>query len=137
MPRLWNAKRRVCRSLTAWTRPRRAGRQEPVTQSQQMSQMAEMTRALAQQRTEGFQTTLRQVHKISGLTQPQALTVITQLEQAEIVTINHNIGDAFESVIILSSNAESLLEDASQAANEAVGAQTADPEQNPADKAAA
>ena len=110
---------------------------KPVAQSKQMSQMVQMTKALARHRAEGNITTLRQLHKICELTQPQALTVVTELEQAGIVTIDHNISDAFESVIRLDHDAEQLLSETLERLIETANRKATTSDSDASDKAAA
>ncbi|MEP3421194.1 MAG: hypothetical protein ABJN35_05640 [Erythrobacter sp.] len=69
-----------------------------------------MAKALIRHHLEGYETTLRQLHKISDMSQPEALTVIAQLENSGIIAIDHNIGDAFESVVIVDADAQSRLD---------------------------
>ncbi|MHA7818262.1 MAG: hypothetical protein ACX930_01305 [Erythrobacter sp.] len=76
--------------------------------------MAEMTAAIYRREVSGERTTLRQLHRIAELGQPEALTVIAALEQAGIVGIERNVGDAFESTISLSEAARSRLDRASK-----------------------
>lgn len=63
--------------------------------------MAQMTSLIHLRELRGMTTTLRQLHQISDLDQPEALTLIAHLEAARIVTIERNLGDAFESTIAL------------------------------------
>ncbi len=49
----------------------------------------------------GEETTLRQIHKFSGLDQPQALNLVAQLEREGVVEIERNLNDAFESIVSL------------------------------------
>lgn len=76
--------------------------------------MAEMTAAIHSRELEGETTTLRQLHHIAELTQPEALTVVDQLEQAGIVDIDHNVGDRFESTISLSESTRRRLDRATK-----------------------
>ncbi len=130
-------KSRVCQTLANWRRPRETARAGETPQTKQMSQMAQMTDALTRHRAAGFETTLRQLHKICDLTQPQALSLLTQMEEAGIVTIDRNLGDAFESVIRLNKNALDMLHAADQFADESAAQQTDQPNSNPSSKAAA
>lgn len=63
--------------------------------------MAAMTSAIHGREITGQTTTLRQLHRIAELTQPEALTVVAKLERAGLVEIDHNVGDRFESTISL------------------------------------
>ncbi len=49
----------------------------------------------------GITTTLRHLHKISDLTQSQALKVVSKLEQEGLVRIDDDTKDAFESVVTI------------------------------------
>ncbi|WP_152434559.1 hypothetical protein [Erythrobacter sp. THAF29] len=49
----------------------------------------------------GEATTLRQLHKITQLTQPEALKVVAELERANLLSIEHDVHDALESTVIL------------------------------------
>lgn len=130
-------KSRVCQRLANWRRPRETARQGDAPQTKQMSQMAQMIDALTRHRAAGYETTLRQLHKICDLTQPQALSLLTQMEQAGIVTIDRNLGDAFESVINLNENAQDMLHAADQLSDQSADQQTDQTKPAPSSKAAA
>lgn len=72
-------------------------------------EMAEVARVIHERHSNGLTTTLRQLHKISSLSQPQALTLIHELERVGIVQIESNVGDAFESTITITENALQAL----------------------------
>lgn len=104
MIRLRNVKRRVCRTLSDWMRGR------AVVRDTGAMDMPEITTAIHLRQRAGHVTTLRQLHKVCELTQPEALTVIAELEHAGIVLIEHNVADAFESTVSLTEEARLRLE---------------------------
>lgn len=71
--------------------------------------MAKVTSAVHIRETAGHVTTLRQMHKICDLEQPEALSVVAELERAGILVIERNLGDAFESAVMLSEDAKRRL----------------------------
>ena len=99
MFRMRKAKSAACARVIGWI----TGRDEARDLS--AVQMAQMTSAIHLRAVRGETTTLRQLHKISDLGQPQALTVIAELERAGVVLIDRNLSDAFESVVSLSDEA--------------------------------
>ncbi len=104
MIRLRNAKARICGHFSALRRAK------PDAHDSMNVRMAQLTSAVHQRQISGISTTLRQVHKISGLSQPEALNIVAELERAKIVVINRNTADAFESTIILSEEARTRLD---------------------------
>ena len=74
--------------------------------------MAQITSAIHARTIRGEGTTLRQLHKISNLEQPQALNVVTELERSGVVQIDRNMSDAFESLVSLTEDAKSRLDEA-------------------------
>lgn len=105
MLRFRKAKARICRRFSVF-----GGKQSAQPHQHISVSMAQVTSAVHQRQMAGMVTTLRQLHTISGLSQPEALTVIAQLEKAGIVIISHNLGDAFESSIRLSEDAQQRLD---------------------------
>ena len=57
--------------------------------------------AIYDRETAGLATTLRHLHKISDLTQSEALKAVSKLEQEGLVTIEDDTKDAFESVVTI------------------------------------
>ncbi len=106
MVRLRNAKARVCKRFSAFRRSRSDGNAARQTTT---VRMAQVTTAVHQRQMAGMATTLRQLHRISELSQPEALTVIADLERAGIVEINRNLADAFESTITLTEESRRRL----------------------------
>ncbi len=104
MPNLRNAKLRVCSRLSAWKRGRAT-----VKHTATMN-MTQMISALHSRQLAGRVTSLRQLHKICDLSQPEALTAITELEDAGIVLIKRNVADAFESTVVLTQDARERLD---------------------------
>ena len=72
--------------------------------------LAQIASAIHARTARGEVTTLRQLHKISDLDQPQALNVVAELERAGVVLIDRNLSDAFESVVKLSDEAQERLD---------------------------
>lgn len=89
------AKSRVFNRVAQWFAGSAAAHDEAAVR------MAEMAAVLHSRETGGEVTTLRQLHKIAELTQPEALTIVDRLERAGLVEIAHNVGDRFESTISL------------------------------------
>lgn len=85
----------LCRKVSAWNR--RNNQPHDLF----AARMALVTSALHYREAAGQTTSLRQVHKIAGISQPDALNIIAQLENAGIVSLEDNIGDTFESLIRL------------------------------------
>lgn len=75
--------------------------------------MAELVQVLRTRELAGSTTTLRQLHKVSDLTQPEALRVVAALEKAGLVVVEHDLADAFESLVTLDPKARRRLEKAS------------------------
>ncbi|MFU7528882.1 hypothetical protein [Qipengyuania sp. ASV99] len=92
--RLFSANRGECSAVAAGIAP----------------DMVEVATAIQSRQAGGHATTLRQLHTISSLSQPQALTLIRALERAGIVHIESNLGDAFESTITLTEKAQRWLD---------------------------
>lgn len=61
----------------------------------------EIVQALKAREAAGTVTTLRQLHTVTGLNQPEALSLANHLERDGVVRIDRNLGDAFESLIVL------------------------------------
>ena len=87
------------RRLVLWLR----GQQNDATGAEEIAiaDAAVVIDAILKRERAGEPTTLRQLHKASQLTQPQALRVLGELERAGLVVIERNNVDAFESVITL------------------------------------
>ncbi|MEL6530101.1 MAG: hypothetical protein AAFQ27_09065 [Pseudomonadota bacterium] len=68
-----------------------------ITPPQDHAQM--MARAIYLREADGIVTTLRHLHKISELTQSEALKAVSKLENEGLVTIGDDTTDAFESVV--------------------------------------
>jgi len=58
---------------------------------------------------QGLTTTLRHLHKISDLTQSEALKAVSNLEHAGLVVVSHDTNDAFESVVSLTPGTRARL----------------------------
>lgn len=108
MSRSRAAKSRVFNRVAQWFAGPAATRDETAVR------MAEMAAALHSRETGGETTTLRQLHKIAELTQPEALTIVDRLERAGLVAIDHNVGDRFESTISLTERTRRRLDRASK-----------------------
>jgi len=104
MFRFRKAKSVACARVAGWV----SGRDK--TQDLMATRMAKVTSVVYSRAVCGEQTTLRQLHKISDLAQPQALNVVAELERAGVVLIERNLSDAFESVISLSDEAKARLD---------------------------
>ena len=104
MIRLRNLKARIYHHFSALRRAK------PAVHDGMSVRMAQVASAVHQRELIGASTTLRQVHKISGLSQPEALNIVAELERAQIVVIDRNTADAFESTIILSEEARRRLD---------------------------
>ena len=76
--------------------------------------MAEVTAAIHLRELGGLSTTLRQLHKITEMSQPEALGLIRRLENAGIVRIEGNLADAFESTVFLTGEARRRMDRAAQ-----------------------
>ena len=85
----------LCQKAAAWKR------RNAVSHDVFAARMALVTSALHYREAAGQTTSLRQVHKIAGLSQPEALNIIAQLESAGVVSLEDNISDTFESLIHL------------------------------------
>ena len=103
MLRLRNALKRVSRRLMNWA-------EEATEKTEELPvRMAQVTSAIHARELAGDTTSLRQLHKVTQLSQPEALSLVNQLEQAGIVVIEENLSDAFESKIHLSGKARLRL----------------------------
>lgn len=71
--------------------------------------MTRLASAIHTRQLSGEKTTLRQLHTICDMDQPQALAALAQMRLAEIVTVEQNVSDEFESLVILSDDASELL----------------------------
>ena len=60
-----------------------------------------VARAIHARAVAGEATTLRQLHKITHLTQPEALRAVAELERADLLSIEHDVNDALESKVLL------------------------------------
>lgn len=100
------------RALLSYIHDRFAsGSTSPVTRSKDAAlEMAALTTALHSRELSGKRTTLRQLHHIAELTQPEALALVDRLERSDIVSIDRNIADAFESIITLSDDTRRRLD---------------------------
>lgn len=85
--------------------PSRPKQSDPVA-----ARMAQLTSAIYARECEGEETTLRQLHKISDLSQPEALNTVSALERAGIVKIDTSLTDAFESLVVLTEDAKAGLQ---------------------------
>ncbi|BDI61071.1 hypothetical protein [Qipengyuania nanhaisediminis] len=83
---------------------KRAGMNE--TEPQAPAHLSALAEVIHERMLADQPTTLRQLHKISDLSQPQALGVMAELERAGIIRIERNMADAFESVITLTPRAQ-------------------------------
>lgn len=82
-------------------------------QEKSADKMAVMMSAIHLREMSGQSTTLRQLHQISEMPQPEALNLIDRLQKAGIVEITTNLGDAFESQITLNDATRRRLDRAS------------------------
>jgi len=72
-----------------------------------IERMTQMTSTLLKRQRNGATTSLRQLHAVCELEQPEALLTLAELRTAGIVSITENASDEFESLIQL--NEEGLL----------------------------
>jgi DNA-binding MarR family transcriptional regulator len=66
--------------------------------------------AIRQRESEGLQTRLVELHGITGLTQPEALSAVARLERLGIVEIEPNHANTFESLVALTDDVRWRLE---------------------------
>lgn len=71
--------------------------------------MQQLTAAIYIRETRGDVTTIRQLHAIAGLTQPEALLALGRLQQRGSVHIEHNLYDAFASEVTLTQTARAWI----------------------------
>ena len=71
--------------------------------------MTRLASAIHTRQLSGEKTTLRQLHTICEMEQQQALAVLAQMRMAKIVSIEQNVSDEFESLVILSEDASLRL----------------------------
>lgn len=74
-------------------------------QSEEVERLARMTLTIHSRQRAGKQTSLRQLHTITDLSQPEALAIVAQLERAQVVSIERDMADAFESKVTMSDQA--------------------------------
>lgn len=75
--------------------------------------MAIMLSAIHFREMQGQTTTLRQLHQISEMPQPEALSLVDKLQKSGIVEIETNLGDAFESRVTLNGDTRKRMNRAS------------------------
>nr|WP_298927697.1 hypothetical protein [uncultured Erythrobacter sp.] len=73
---------------------------------------ATIARAIHLRANTGQSTSLRQLNKITDISQSRALKALNELERMEMVTIDQNIHDEFESTITLNDEIRSNLDKA-------------------------
>lgn len=69
-----------------------------------------LTSAIHLRESAGQTTTLRHLHKISDLSQSEALKAIAELENSGLVNVSNNTHDAFESEVSLSQEMRDRIE---------------------------
>lgn len=86
----------MCRKIAAMSRS------DPGIEDTGYSVQAALARAIHLRAGEGLKTNLRQLHKITDLPQSDALRAVRKLERLELITIEQNIHDEWQSTITLS-----------------------------------
>ena len=74
--------------------------------------MRELVLAIRNRELNGQTTSLRQLHNICDMTQQQALAVLSQMCIANIASIEQNVSDEFESLVVLSEDAVDRIAEA-------------------------
>ncbi len=74
-----------------------------------IARMTQVTSAIHQRQLGGQTTSLRQLHKICNLDQSEALSVLAQLRNAELVSVEQNMVDEFESLVVVNEDASRRL----------------------------
>ncbi len=67
----------------------------------QLVRAAMLADAISVRESQGQTTSLRQLHTIAPLAQPEALKAVTELEKHGMIEIEHNLYDALDSQVTL------------------------------------
>lgn len=76
--------------------------------------MNKVTAALFGRESSGMRTSLRQLHKVADLSQPDALVALKRLQRAGTVTIEHDLNDAFASQVELTAQTRRSIAEAAK-----------------------
>ena len=80
-----------------------------VSDSARSPSAAIITKAIYHRESAGDTTTLRQLHRIVELAQPEALQLINALQSEGVVDIHENVHDALESTVRLTESTRNQL----------------------------
>ena len=97
----------MCRKIAEWSRREAADEHEP-----RLANAATIVYAIFLRERSGATTTLRQLHKITALSQTDALKAVSDLERAQMVLVDRDIHDALESELSLTRIMRAALEQA-------------------------
>jgi DNA-binding MarR family transcriptional regulator len=86
---------------------REARTQGPVSQTEHAAMIAH---AIYHREKAGRSTSLRQVHIIADINQPEAMRTINDLERDGMIVIEHNLFDALESQVALTEHMRTRLD---------------------------
>lgn len=75
------------------------------------TRLSRVVAVLQRRQSRGQVTTLRQLHKVCDLDQREAFALLGTLKRANVVTINENMSDEFESAVVLNEDAPQRLAD--------------------------
>lgn len=112
MSRKRKTRHSVCVQISKWRQQRRQKACEPTAGL--ATNTAIIANVIHQRERGGRATTLRHLHKVSNLSQSDALKAVADLERTGMAVVHHNTNDAFESVITLSETMRGQLDNNSR-----------------------